>query len=243
MNSNGQQSVPGGSASSRARLYLRIFWIAALFFSIVLGIRFYSLQPREPVYDGKPLSHWLDQIGSDPRHAKDALRVVQAIGTNAIPWLLAELETESLWRYRANRFLDRQGVIRFRFRNPDERRNRAPWGFFALGSEARAAIPSLAERSRERPDMDHLRALAYCGTDAIPFLCDKLTHDQSPGNTALAIRSAVSYGQISVSEAHEFVPALTQLLQSSNAYTTNKAHHTLKVIMEMTAKGPTRVAQ
>ena len=51
------------------------------------------IRPREPTYDGKPLSFWLDQM-DDPQsgQAQDAIR---AIGPKAVPNLLETVRQEN----------------------------------------------------------------------------------------------------------------------------------------------------
>lgn len=241
MDTNRLKSVPGGSASSRALFCRRVFLIAAFLVPILVGISFYSLQPREPVHAGKPLSYWLAQIESDPKHADDAVQATQAVGTNAIPWLLAELEAGSLWRYRVNQFLDRQELIKFRFSDPNERRNRARLGFFALGANGRTAIPSLIERIQSKPlPTAELYALAFTGNDAIPFLITNLTNEARiyvPAIAALAVATAVHLDRISVANAEVFVPVLTQMLQSTNPRTRAKADMVLNGIRSKAAEG------
>ena len=56
-----------------------------------------SLPPREPLYQGKPLSYWLQGcIGTNPssRSWRQSTDAVQAIGTNAIPTLLRLLQAQ-----------------------------------------------------------------------------------------------------------------------------------------------------
>ena len=81
-----------------------------------------------------------------------------------------------------------------------------------------------------------------CGSEAIPFLWYSLTNDQSriaPGQAALAIRGAVFSGHMPISEAVTFIPTLRELLNSTNAYITNKAYITLELIQEKTKENPT----
>src|SRR5689334_1862608 len=48
----------------------------------------------EPVYNGKPLSVWVDEVSlhfSRTHTSRPDVQAVRAVGTNAIPWLLREL--------------------------------------------------------------------------------------------------------------------------------------------------------
>src|SRR5262245_29805351 len=53
--------------------------------------------PPEPVYQGRTLSEWLEDAYPGPFGAKyrTAEQAVQAIGTNALPWLMSEFKRRS----------------------------------------------------------------------------------------------------------------------------------------------------
>src|SRR5688572_24262698 len=53
-----------------------------------------ALRPREPVFDGRPLSVWLQELGSENSvKANRAREAVKAMGTNALPTLIHLLGT------------------------------------------------------------------------------------------------------------------------------------------------------
>jgi hypothetical protein len=85
-----------------------------------LSIR-YSFRPSEPVYEGKRLSEWvvevtaLDRFDTIVNVDSASLRAMQAIGTNAIPWLLSEIKKPPPLRWQLNRILGKQQVIKHRF--------------------------------------------------------------------------------------------------------------------------------
>jgi len=66
---------------------------------LLLSVAMFRLRHREPEYDGKALHLWLEQIGENPRRTDAAITAVRAIGTNAIPWLLAALAVASAVQY------------------------------------------------------------------------------------------------------------------------------------------------
>src|SRR5947209_5557149 len=94
----------------------------------------------EPIYAGKPLSSWLDEVAAHFGQAANTnypeVRAVHAIGTNAIPWLLIEMTNQQP------------------FGASDERSNfhqlRATAGFWAVGETASPAIPKLLELLEEQ---------------------------------------------------------------------------------------------
>lgn len=80
--------------------------LAGLLAAIVLVICLLSSQgPREPIYQGRRLSKWMEG------HPRVYWPAVQAIGTNALPFLLAELQTtdSGLSRF-AQRMLNKVSV-------------------------------------------------------------------------------------------------------------------------------------
>src|SRR5262249_33123602 len=84
---------------------------------LVVGV---AVWPHEPGYGGKPLSVWLDELAAmdyahrvDPRTAQ--VRALRSIGTDAIPWLLSELQGKrDRRRTRINRLFSQQKVIKYR---------------------------------------------------------------------------------------------------------------------------------
>jgi hypothetical protein len=71
--------------------------LAVLLVAVVGGLAWQVTRPREPVYQGKPLSYWLVRPARDPNF--NALR---ALGTNAIPTLLQMLRAKD-WTDRSSR--------------------------------------------------------------------------------------------------------------------------------------------
>jgi len=54
----------------------------------------FALSPREPVYEGKALSYWLDEINRTGKTDKNepAMKAARAMGTNSLPFLLSYIE-------------------------------------------------------------------------------------------------------------------------------------------------------
>jgi hypothetical protein len=160
-----------------ALLRRRWLWLALLLAAIFLG---WLGRSDEPAHGGKRLSRWLDELvllhptaQVDPRTPQ--VRAVRAIGANAIPWLLQEMRpTGDTWKARANRLLNRQRVISFRFSAPHHL-HRAMVGFRALGALGEPAIPGILARAPRYPDFAP-QMLAGIGRPALPALQNCLTN-------------------------------------------------------------------
>ena len=72
----------------RTRVWQGVLWaLLPLVVSVAVAIRFRLVpHPLDPVHEGRRLSQWMK---GDPRAYKPA---VQAIGTNALPYLMSELQ-------------------------------------------------------------------------------------------------------------------------------------------------------
>jgi hypothetical protein len=150
---------------------IRIGFVAIVA-SAVVGSVTLAMPSREPVYQGKPLSHWVKKLGEVHRvgdrmfftvdaprnmklggipaqlqheHAAEALR---RIGTNAIPELMAMLDCkDSRFKRKvmrwANELASKQGFFDFRYRFSEERRFSAIQALSELGPQAKLASPKL----------------------------------------------------------------------------------------------------
>jgi hypothetical protein len=145
----------------------RAYIVLAVLAVALVGVFVWRVrQPREPVYEGKPLSEWLKAYESPEymyaRYATDANRraflgaaargkadeAVRHAGTNAIPTLLRLLRAkDSALKVKLTDLLHRQHFIKvrpFSF-SADEWQFAAFCGFQALGTNAQAAVPELIE--------------------------------------------------------------------------------------------------
>lgn len=199
---------------------------------LFVAVIFLALGQREPAYKGKALSTWLDELAAldySKRwdlHTEQA-QAVQAIGTNAFPWLLSQLRANgSRWQWQLNKLLARQSIIKYRFPDPNARLRRATGGFLALGELARPAIPELLSLVENKPGYVP-EALAAIGPAAVPALQQCLTNTRSymtsggqmvpiPGNTIGAIHAAIDFGRLSRSDVAVLMPAIRDWAQSTN---------------------------
>lgn len=214
--------------------------IALLVLAIVSSIA------SQPSHKGKRLSVWLDELGSSDFSKRanpnsEQAAAVRAIGTNAIPWLLGELDPQRhSWQINANYLLGKLPFITFRYPDVNAKLARATLGFHLLGSLAEPAIPLLLERLEMLPGYIP-GALAGIGPPAVPALQKCLTNTTAypiaggrsftpiPGNTIGAIHNALNAGQFSKSNIAVLLPTIRQwAAQSTNPHAATYATNLLK---------------
>ena len=112
---------------------------------LAIGLLAIFSWPREPRYAGKSLSVWLQELPSfGTRPGVEAANAIRAMGTNALPTLLARIQAKvPLWKMKLNPILDKQHLVKFRFRTSDFERAKAVVAFEILGPVAAPAVPSL----------------------------------------------------------------------------------------------------
>ena len=107
-----------------------------------LGTAVWLLTPREPIHNGKRLRVWLDNQrmvdGARIELADESVRAVRAVGSNAIPCLVAMLHSsDSQAKLRLTTYLQRYPFLQRRIPIGATKRRRAMYGFRALGLESR----------------------------------------------------------------------------------------------------------
>jgi hypothetical protein len=218
---------------------LTSFLVASLVLaSFICGIAGRSSSPSEPAYGGKRLSLWLNELCAldsfkQAELGRSQILAVRSIGTNAIPWLLAEFRRGGLpWQWELNQLLNKQRLIKYRFLDADHRLYRATVGFRALGEMAEPAIPKLLSLVEAYPGYVP-GTLAGIGRPALPALQQCLTNMTLytnslgsyaiiPGNTISDIYNATSYGPFSKSDIGILLPAIEAWAQQ----TTNRQAQT-----------------
>ena len=119
---------------------------------------------------------------------------IREIGTNALPYLLRDLDPpeESRLRRWLVKLLRKQTFVKMRLRTSDEKSRQATWAFKALGPVARPAIQKLVPLLERNPGYVP-GALAGIGPDAVPHLCRALDSSNAlvRGNTAAYLANAV----------------------------------------------------
>jgi len=129
---------------------------AATLLASVFAILTFLLLPRDPVYQGKPLTAWLDQYNSNhlsgdtvlDQQAEAALR---HLGTNIIPACLKMLSSHpSSTKSNLLAHIPKSWSTLFHIPSVsdykakvDTRRSRGSYGLIALGPDAKSAVPAL----------------------------------------------------------------------------------------------------
>lgn len=158
------------------------FVLLALIATVVVV---FNLPPKEPVYQGRRLTSWVEDLehaafGSEKHQA--ASEAVKHIGTNAVPTLLQMLRVDSPVKLKLNALLKKQSFIKFRFAAADQARyHRAVLACYTLGPDARPATPALIRLLNKGP-VGSLAwagigpALAQIGPEAVPPLIATLAN-------------------------------------------------------------------
>ena len=174
------------------------------------------LREREPSYQGKPLSSWLENDDGSLEAEQNAQRAVEKAGTNSIPTLLTMLrQSDSPLKRRVMDLSQRQRFIKVHA----EMRNSGAWvGFSTLGSNAAGATPSLMEiygleacEASQRYVVRSLAAIGPAANAAIPVLLRATT------NSDFIVRAESLYALVRLhTEDDVAVPALTKALHDPN---------------------------
>jgi hypothetical protein len=126
-----------------------VLLIAVLLLAFAVGLAWQLSQPREPMYEGRPLSYWLEGYGPDAAtetSQQGADNAMQEIGTNAIPTLLLMLQDYNApLKSTFFAFAEKQHFIKIRHVWAAQRNYQAMRGFKTLGPSSRIAIPALIE--------------------------------------------------------------------------------------------------
>ena len=136
--------------------------LALLLVTIFVVLAWQIFRFREPVYQGKRLSVWLEQYGTNHWSAgrsgeldKQAEIAIRQIGTNAIPLYLTMMITRE-WPLKAKLMahVPRQLLAGFHTRSVYEYRILRAYGLIVLGEEAKPAVPTLITLLNDRdPDL------------------------------------------------------------------------------------------
>ena len=170
--------------------------IGLLLTAVLAWIVWQTSGPREPVFEGRTLSSWLERhvptSAADPpynspgwRKADEALR---RIGTNAIPTLLEMISARDRPPFvrKLMEFARRRGWTHWSYRYAMSRHEEAEYAFQVLGANAVSAVPELIRiyEANLSPSSQRCAALAlgHIGHDAqaaIPVLIRDFTHSNA----------------------------------------------------------------
>jgi HEAT repeat protein len=163
---------PAHTAAMRKRVQIALVVLLAMLAGVI-GWRI--LREREPSYQGRQLSSWLEAYGrvrqtTESEFRRKTYEALKQIGTNAIPASLRMLRAkDSALNVKLMELAKGQHFIKFNYTSAQELNQRAFWVFEVLGPKARSAVPALIEianqnisRSSQHYAID---ALGYLGED------------------------------------------------------------------------------
>jgi HEAT repeat protein len=175
------------------------------------GLAWHGLGSHGPAYQGKPLSAWMDEWnkyllanrGSPDRAKRDqALAAIRQIGSEALPALLSMAGAkDSALKKRLIALANKQSLLRLRLHPADYYHARATYGFSALGSAAKPAVPALIRLLHDQ-DRQVRASAAQClsligpeAADAVPALIQTLNAEGN-GYGPVLINSMLALGAI-----------------------------------------------
>jgi len=173
-----KRGFPGIVAVVRRR---KVTIVLATCFLVGIGVVAFWPADKEPEFDGKKLSEWIEiyqrhESAGNRSQERVAGRAIQAIGSNALPHLLKWARyDEHPWQARMAYQLNRLGYKN----NPWEKRIRRASGaweaFQSLGPDGvRPIMPEVARIASESKSFERtlqsIFLLRDCGSDAIPAL-------------------------------------------------------------------------
>lgn len=184
--------------------------------------------PREPVFEGRPLTSWLDHhvassAASPPYGSpgwKKADEVIRHIGTNAIPILLEMIRAKDRPPFvlklmeTARRF----ALAQMKYRHAMLRHEEAEYAFRMLGTNAVSAVPELIRIYEQNISASSQRcaalALGHVGRGAqaaLPALIERFPHTNDDVRF-YAVSAVMHIG----GEPRVVIPALTTALKDPN---------------------------
>jgi hypothetical protein len=189
----------------------------------------------EPVYNGKPLTYWLDSLINRTSHPSqvEAEKAVQKIGTNAIPTLLRLLRTrDSKFKLNLIQLTHKQHLVNLKWNTALFQHIQAETGFRCLGPNGKSALPDLIEIYNKRPPGQYndapwvipsiFAAMGPAAADAVP----QLAQDTADADRSIRSRAVLVLGQIHA-RPDLAVPALTRSLRDSDSHLQEEAAFSL----------------
>lgn len=180
-----------------------VLCVAATIVVAVVGN--YAFRPREPVYQGRQFSEWLDQyyesrVAQNRANQDQAESALRSIGTNALPPLLRMVAgKDSALKRKLLALLAKQSFVSLRIRDGDYYHSRASFGFAALGPIAKPAVPELilllsdTDRGVQAAAANALAGIGPEAEDAVPSLLRCL---DDRNNGILQIETMMALGSI-----------------------------------------------
>ena len=216
------------NAPSRRPPWLRIF---AAVLAILLLIAFFTVLvgPKVPVYQGKTLYAWAEDLQKAQQNFSDrerskkvetATTAIRAIGTNAIPFVMADIRARVTFRDRVVNWLaTRARFLKLQPKKIEDRWGRAISALQALGPMAKPCLPELIALTSINIGYTQ-DALMAVGPDALPAFSNLITQSKYPqtGNLIGALANSVYADRIKPEQASLTLPYLVQVFRSSDTH-------------------------
>jgi hypothetical protein len=205
--------------------------LAVLAVAVLGGLCWLVLRPREPVYQGRRLSYWLEAYDYEFKmaHFDDTARLAMAkealrqAGTNAIPVLLQMLRAhDSALKLKLMTLARKQHIINIRFTSAETLNDEAREAFRDLGTNAWIAVPALikiyeqnlSSRSKFQSALT-LSEMGPAAVEAVPVFVHDATNRIIGDNWRGTAILSLAYMHTSPETA---VPVLIKCLLEPNAY-------------------------
>jgi hypothetical protein len=180
-----------------------------------------GLRLREPVYQGRRLSVWLEILRKERANGNDpyAGPAIRHIGTNALPVLIEWLHArDTPLKQMVMTWLQKQKLVHFNFKSADQRRGEAILGYDALGPLASVQVLSLSGILTNDPSPDvrqaAAQALAAIGPEA-RLAASALFHAAKDTNNVVRDCAFIALARIRP-DPHLTVPILVAGLDDPN---------------------------
>ncbi len=209
----------------------RLGIVFGVLLALVLGLLVWRASgPREPVFEGRTLTSWLDHhvASSDARPPynspgwKKADEALRAIGTDGIPTLLQMIRAKDPPRMVLEMLATarRHGLTHRDYRYAEPRQREAEYAFRVLGTNAASAVPELIRiyRANISPSSQMYAALSLgnigrVAQAALPTLIENFTHTNKEVRF-YAVSAVMSIG----GQPDVVIPALTGALKDPNVH-------------------------
>lgn len=197
-----------------------------LFFTLagvlLLTFGWFVLRPREPSYQGRTLTEWLDNLREYPfpEADMDAVNAIHHIGSNAVPTLLAfaEAPSDSSLKKSLIKWTRESPSISLPLSSQYDKHELAATGFRVLGSAGQSAVPELRRLLKNDDESVRTIAAACLGwigpvaQSAVPDLIKEFDREKSSTNQVYV--AAWALGLIGPS-AQEAIPSLNSGLTNN----------------------------
>ncbi len=215
---------------------------------LVIGSINYFLSLREPTYENKPVSTWIAPFCKQTKTGLDApggpvhfeelqpvRRAVTAMGTNALPFLVARLDyRESKIHKKFRQLMDKQPIIELRLDDPRVEYIQAIRALAILGPKANPAVSNLVSLLADPVLAPHaIYALQAIGENGMQALISETTNQSSVvriqiENVFLSYVTDASL-KTNPSAANIVAAGLTHIAQDSSSFFRVPAIHRLRM--------------